>query len=308
MKRFLYTTLVLITLHATNALAQLPGQQQQQAANPVINQYDPKYKVKPIIVQTGQREVIPQNKIGVYFVRDEIALPGTATLRLASPVSVNGCFTVIQPPPILVKEPPFLRIIMQAPSIQTNTEFENNLSACEQPPKLIYTDVVLDSHELITENIRTLSFKTDILTEDYSIDVNNQRIMLFPESQIVFRPQSVPGKSNPLEYWFYPKNTILLSVPKSTNADETYALLKPLANEANLITLGSVLPDFAQNFDTETRFYFVDETGKLKKEMGEKNSIPFGKIEVTRTYTGINGHYDINESLNVFAMKPGYYD
>src|SRR5690606_26121040 len=87
----------------------------------VINQYDQKYKVKPVIIQSGRGDIIPQNKFGVYFVRASHN-PAEATLRLSSPLSVNGCIVVHQPPPDIRYEPPYLRVFLEHPSIQLDKE------------------------------------------------------------------------------------------------------------------------------------------------------------------------------------------
>lgn len=278
---------------------------EEAAPKPIINQYDKKYKVKPVVIKSGRGDIIPQNKIGVYFVRAGNN-PNEAVLRLSSPLSVNGCITLDQPPPTLEAQPPYLRVFLETPSIRLDKEIPQ--TTCQQAPQFIYSDITLTRDDLLATGINKLVLRNHLLSDTYSIDITSERIMLTPDTQVTFKPQTTAGKSNPLEFWFYPANTIILTVPKSENARETYELLKPLANEKNLITLGSVLPGFGQNLDQETRFYFVDETGALPKQMGDKNSIPFGEIQVTKTLTGMQGPYQVNETLPVFAMKPGYYD
>lgn len=330
MNKFLAALLLLISAPAFAQVPLLPGetaaptvqqQMQTQAPSPqnmpaetdaeqpkkVINQYDDKYKVKPIIVESRRGDVIPQNKVGVYFVRASDD-PAEATLRLSSPLSVNGCIIVHQPPPVIAEEPPYLRVFLENPSVQLDREARLNQTSCQQAPQFLYSDIKLNRDTLMAQGINKIVLRNNLLSDTYNLDLTSERIMLVPDTQKTFKPQDTPGKSNPLEYWFYPANTIILSVPKSKDARETYELLKPLANEKNLITLGSVLPGFGQNLDQETRFYFVDETGALPKQMGDKNSMPLGEIQVTRTFTGMQGPYDVNEKLEVFAMKPGYYD
>lgn len=299
---------LLLILNASASWAQTPetpAETEAEETEKHIDQYDPKYKVKPILVESGRGDIIPQNKVGVYFVRASNNA-NEAVLRLSSPLSVNGCMTIDQPPPVLEAQPPYLRVFLENPSIRIDKEVRQ--TACQQAPQFIYSDIILTRDDILATGIDKLVLRNNLLSDTYKIDITSERITLTPDTQVTFKPQETPGKSNPLEFWFYPANTIILSVPKSENARETYELLKPLANEKNLITLGSVLPGFGQNLDQETRFYFVDETGALPKQMGEKNSIPFGKIEVTKTFTGMQGPYQVNETLDVFAMRPGYYD
>ncbi len=319
------TTLAFLTLGAAlNASAQdlASSSAKKDEHKKIINQYDPIYKIAPsskvVTIQDDNKkptigyintDAIPVQDYGIYFIREPGTQPNEARLRISLPVSVVGCVSATPPKLRVIEEPPYLRATITPPVIKPNRTKNPGRKTCQNLANNLYVDLVLNRDAIKEHGIEKLSLRDGSTYDTFNIYLDEEKILLTGSSE-TFKPQKRPNKPNPLEYWFYPENTVILSARNTGDYDETqlFPEIKKLANEQNLITMNAVMTEFEQDEDDKNRYYFVDETGVLPKKIGDANNIAIGQIKLKQDYTGLGGDYNVTNSYEIYARKPGYYD
>jgi len=302
--------------HSTaQTLDNLPGQGR------TINQYDPRYnpganppKHTPLDAPTiapGPRNtsVIPVQDYSLFFIREPDANADEVYMRMALPLNVEGCLDIT--PPTLQKieqAPPYLRIFINPPIIRPNHKKAPD-QGCQASTQEAYLDVILNRKNIRSKNIDTLTIREGTAADEFKIHISKNKILL-TGSPATFVPRILPGKTNPLEYWFYPENTVILNTldTKDASPEETYDAIKKLANDNNMISLETAIPRYRQLYDSKNRFFFVDKSNTWPQKINENASTLLGKIELQKQRTGLNGPFTYTSNHNVFVSKPSYFD
>ena len=250
----------------------------------------------------------PHDHYAISLVRAPHLAANEVALRVSSPVAVYGCFGIEAPEITESVEAPYMTIEVSTPRLVNDETPRYGQGVCQSEGSFIVSDVTLNRDKILDQEIEKLVLKSGVMSDTYDIEIDEEHIRLSSTAPETFKRQENSGKSDPLAYWFLPDETVVLRVPMAKKEHVVYPQVKELALKRGLVPLSTILGNFDQPEDSTGRFYFADPSGIVREEIGEENSVAFGKVAVFGNYTGIDGVYSAGDMLDVMAQKPGSYD
>lgn len=272
---------------------------------PFINPYDEKYRPLADADKQNNQKIFSNSSFSINLARGAGNNP---VLRISQPVSASGCFNISMPKPETSFQGPMLWVNVGAPTITIDKTVRYAHIDCPQAPQAVQSDVVLNRDRLIENKVRRMTLKNDFGIDNYTVNLTDSKLELIPQSSTLFKPNRQIKNKNPLVFWFYPENTVVLNVPQAKANDMISDDLNKLASAKGLINLSSVVKDFPQNDTPDKSFYFVDPSGITTKSLSEGGSIHFGEVKTFETFYGPDGAYEQPKALAVFAKLPGQTD
>ena len=283
--------------------------QGEEEEEKVIWSYDKKYRPEANKLPEDPQTLLSNSEFTMHFVRSNDAGPDEAVLRFSQPVSTTGCVTVIPPTIEKMNMGVILRVTIGTPAITLDKSVRYAHIDCRQAPNNVESDVVLNRKEIAENGIRRIQFRNDFGIEDYDIELGENMLALRAKSKpALFKPNTQIRHKDPMVHYFYPKDTVVLSVPQARSVQEVEDQIKGIATQRGLIPLKSVVKDFRVLDKSRKNFYFVDQSGTTTANLEPGQSNRFGKAVIKETYFGPSGEYTEDLAIDIFARLPGTLD
>ena len=270
-----------------------------------INQYSDRYKsnTNPVYY-SGQ--AIPPGVYSLFLITPDAADPDTVILRLTSNTSVTGCANVTPPTVKQTVKGPNLWLEITDSAVEIDRSVRYAHFQCNTGRQYAGTDIVLNRTQLLADGISKIALRSPLGTDFYDVEIGDHSIHLSPKSQKYFKPLYASNRPDPLTYWFYPTNTVVLSVlDEPQNLNEA---ITDFAQGLGLVPLESMIPDFMPRLPTANTLYFTapDDARITLPDAGQ--NLTLGQIEAPRTFYGSGGTYQKPTQVAVFARRPGLED
>lgn len=266
-------------------------------------QYGGKYNQKPVNPdEEKQVRILPQGTQFIYFVRTTEEKNGEATLRLVTPVSVNGCMNMIPPTVTVRRGAGMMAFKIQDGDVALDKSVRYAHYQCHQGANVAQADIKLNRAELMENNIKSLTFQTDGGAMDrYDVAWSSERLSLIPKNAIAFKPFEGSGRIDPLSHYFYPESTIVLYAPAAgKNTDFSEAI-------KNLATSKGLAPVSFSGADAKGA-YFTDPQDILASSLAFGANAYVGTINVPEKFHGPDGVQEREKPVDVYARRPGALD
>ena len=184
---------------------------------------------------------------------------------------------------------------------------------CAQGQQTPSADIVLSRDDLIANDTKMLRLRFDRKTDIYDVVVTPQSILLMPASNALgqstyFKPLNVARVENPLKFWFYPENTMILYAPDVDAKTDVSLQIREMAAAQGLEPLETVYPGFRSPVKDPNYFYYVDSKGKYASTVKESPGYVVGQIGVEKSVYGLVADEKIVQNIDVYAKRPGTYD
>jgi hypothetical protein len=282
----------------------LLGEEEEEDNKP-INQYDEKYKPEGPASKDDKKDknFTAVNGFTLHFVRDLNVGADEAVLRISQPVSVNGCVDITMEPPVVEQRGAAISITVKQPKIVLNKKPQYSTHGCRMKMTGANADVKLNRADIMENGVKQIAFKVSGAPDTYMVDVTHNRLTLIPKTSYMFKPNIGMGMPDPMTYWFYPVNTIVLIAPRATQ-DVTEEITK-LAHRNQMVGLEDTLIGFEQPPARENKLYFVDQTGKTAKQIDTEGTVFLGQVPQLTAYRGAQGTYEKETGIDVLAHRPG---
>jgi hypothetical protein len=288
-----------------------PEQSEEDKGPKVINQYSQRFK-KDFSAET-KGNILPRHFFVMNFVQSPDADSDTATLRIASPLTLNGCVKLTPPVIESTDNGRTLRISVVPPVADVDRSVKHPHYDCKQGAFVAQADVSLSREDLEAQDVRQIAFKVDNITDYYLVELSPHELALTPRTMRAFKPRAVPGKLDSMRFRFYPDNTIVLSLPGSTaETPDVKTKLAAFAAGQGLNPLAETIPAFAspesQNASYKNSFYYIDPSNNLTNDLAANENRKLGTIDIPADFKGPEGAYQVRNQLEVYARRPGLYD
>lgn len=180
---------------------------------------------------------------------------------------------------------------------------------CNNAPQQPIANVSLSKQLLQDNGVKKIKFKTDKASVTYNVKMTDEYVQLVSDSRIApdrlrFQPLWVDGVSNTLKYWFYPENTVILSMDGASKDLALESSLKELARSKGLTPLDDMFPDHKHYRKKANMYYFVDKEGRYKNVSNEL----FDYVQADAMKYGLEADEPIKKNVAVFIRKPGQYE
>jgi hypothetical protein len=242
----------------------------------------------------------------VNFVRTSGASFDEATLRISMPVLVNGCVKVKMVPAKVQQLGSNLSITVEKPEVRLSKEPRYSQHSCGMKASGASVDVKINRADLMENGIKQIALKSKGSGGDtYYVEATHDNLTLIPKSTQIFKPNDSVSMPDPLSYWFYPANTVVLSV--SRIAGDLSPEIRQLAHNKGMVGLDDTIAGFEQPAG-QNKLYFVDQSGATVAKIKEGGTTSVGQIPETQIFSGPQGEYEKQVGLDVMAHLPGLLD
>lgn len=282
---------------------------QAEGTSGIFNPYDPQYRpVHYMNTMAQHRKSLTGSRFNLRFIRptDDNTSDQTAILRFSQTVTIGGCAHMTVPEPDILMNGQMMIVTLPDPviTVQKNKRYAHY--ECGDVPKEINIDLPLKRASIANDNIKTLLLRNRFGADRYTVDLRDSALSIYPQTTLIFEPAVISGNQDPLQYWFYPRDTIIAEVPTAQGGDvfwemEQWALTK------NLVPLDLKLKGFLQPSQTN-KIYYVDESGQTAPHLTRDKMVPVGHIVLKEQWYGSNGPYKKNTTFQITAKKPGLYE
>lgn len=217
---------------------------------------------------------------------------GEAVLRMMAPNAISGCPMIGPLKTEMNVNSIYLDITVDGYTIDQNN-LETHRGACDTARQYAYADIPLDRALLHGNNVAEIRFTVNNDMDYYTVDLNEERLELLPRRQMRVKPAGgADAATGGLTFWYYPKGTVILSVPAAPAGSDTTSTLDQFASQHGLKRLDSVMHGFSAIAGKAGQAYYIDETGAL--------GAVAGKTPVTVGTTIIDGR-----TVDVYGRQPG---
>lgn len=228
------------------------------------------------------------------------------TIRFSNLGNVTGCASMTD----FVVKSTQKKTEMQVEN--TDREIERDWSKtrysnydCEIMMNEAYFDVPLDVTQLTANNIKKISVKSTKYGSfmDVNVDATPQKITFSTAFKDI---PGMPTLKTSGVYWLYPPRTVILYAPSAKAGQDVIPQLKEFAVQKGLKPIEQILPGFTLADSATNYYFFFDPTGDIRDKItSPDDSLPVGKMTVSRTVYGANGPVEEPMSLDVHASMPG---
>ncbi len=174
-------------------------------------------------------------------------------------------------------------------------------------------EIVLGKEELLKRNTDMIRMRLGKLTDFFDVDISEDWVMISPAQRTgalnkFYQPLRMPGVINPLRLWFYPENTVILTVPDANKQGGSSKGLSEAASRMGLVPLTDIIYDFKSPLAAGGHYYYVDEKGDVAAKVPQGVRRKIGSIAVEKTVYGLEGDEVVTEQTDIFARRPGPYE
>ncbi len=259
------------------------------------------------------------------FVRDPKAAPNEATLRLSQSYSVSGCVN-IKPMTVTPRiAGQRLEYTVSEPVVTLSKEPQYSQFDCKPSVNTVTTDIVFNRDIILEKKINKVTLRGPGGQDQYEIYANEHTLSLYTKvrdpmtgkyvkssdgkGKEAFKPLKSTQRDDPLTYWFYPENTLVLYVPgTSENPGQLAERVHELAGKYGMIEAKFAMPGFVSPLKDQNVFYYVDQVGLHANKIRQNGAGPFGNITVKEMFQGPEGPHEKDTVVAVYARLPGLMD
>lgn len=230
---------------------------------------------------------------------------GQFILRLEAKDGISGC-AKLSP---LSYEVSFSGIYMDVTISDYTVDMRNpgktTLYGCAFAPQTPAADIPLNISDIKDKGTKRIRFHADGLLEYYDIKYTDSHITLAlspdgPPGPKRYRPLAANGIKDPLTFWFYPQNTLVLYAPAARKDENMGAAIEAFARTKGLTPLQEIYSDFSPPLAPPAFYYYVDSTGFFNGLVIGESGSAVGTLNINRK-TG-------PDVLYLFARRPGRYE
>ena len=254
-----------------------------------------------------QIEEVPEEAISI-FSRDHYQVEfldapddsiSKFTMRLSSFGQLSGCASMTKP----IVETKSTAQAIAVEVVDSEIKLDNKKPRytnydCKIKQNRSFFDVVLDRDELIENNIKEIKL-TSVEYGDFTtseIDVNEERFIL--------KVKTYYGDLF-IKYFFFPKNTVILSTPFAKSGQSSVELLKEYARLQGLKAADDHFEDYILPHHKEHEIAFVDRWNRIMPLIDNPDETQvIGQVTAYRRVYGVNGPVDEPYDLDVYASVP----
>jgi len=173
---------------------------------------------------------------------------------------------------------------------------------CQMTSGAAYTDIPFNKNDLIDNGVNKIEIKSKNAGKLFDIKIipSDSKITLETELKTPVRVTE-DEKKKKLHYWFYPKNTVVLSVHGMQRDPDSMAKLKTFALGRGLIPLHDTLDGFPMPKPDAKELFYIDNANLLKNVQDSEKPIVIGNISKTEQFEGPQGAYEKAKQVSVFA-------
>jgi hypothetical protein len=269
-----------------------------------------KKKQKPYEIRFGQ--CIALTNLGMLLMRSPELQDGQFVLRmLVNEKTINGCIH----PKDFETETKYsgrsfdidIKSIALDPESLKSKAPHYECAATMQNPKL---DVVLNVADLKKNGTKYIRIKSGFITDYYDLQITDNKVELLHSDTMspmqYYKPYKNQLVADPLTLWFYPKGTLILSVPDADPADKTIkSKIEQFAAARGMKPLNAMIMEFESPLVKTTDYYYVDTAGTVQVE----NNPVIGSISMQATRFGLQEDENAADvGLSVYARTPRVYE
>lgn len=224
------------------------------------------------------------------------------TLRLRAPLEYSGgCWTV--GPLEVDREVQGSAMIVSVRGFRINPAARTGQS-CNPLSRHAVADIPLGREEI--KAIKTIRFKLGTRTDEYSLNLENDSVVLTPVSMTSFKPFSSGSGADSLRQAFIAGNLVALFVPATHAGEDLANAIEDFARSRGLVPYGDPgAEDLAPVMYGNKVYYFLDTKRVVSSKAGRGDPRPVGTILRKRTVREVPGFPGgVAERLDVYAAVP----
>jgi hypothetical protein len=272
-------------------------------------QYDNKYK-KGQQPDTGKKDdeeeekkltnILPSGTQKLIFVRKADTKPNEVVLRMMTPLSIDGCASIVPPVVSQRKNGPMITYKIEDPTIALDQLTQYYHFQCDNRSNTASADITINRDDLLSGKVKTMTFQGITgMMDIYDVTVTQEKIAMVPRTNGAFQPITNSSKVDPLSYTFYPENVVILYAPSSPRGSDLTTEIAALAQSKGLVESTVIGPK---------GYYFIDQSGALAGSLDFNANAYVGKVKAQETFQGANGSYQVDKVVDVYAKRPGMMD
>ncbi|MCB1652087.1 MAG: hypothetical protein KDI46_08550 [Alphaproteobacteria bacterium] len=283
-----------------------------------VNQYDPKYRPQPGVPGMNKNEdeiyesstLITNGQLKVDIVRPEHSEPGELAFLIHFPGAFSGCMDLTDPVIESKTLGRIMRIEIKPPRLNVERNYtEYSQHACEVKRAAAQAEYVFTRDDLLQNNINKIQLiikhRGPLL--DYDVKPGEERVLFTAKLTDLMR-LGLPYKNgvNKQEFWFYPKNTLVLyNSGLDFGKEETGRKIAEMARAKGLVPLTDIYPEFRTTKENRNKMYFVDQGGVYAAQLATHGTVNIGSIQLGEMYYGPEGPEERRINKPVYARVPG---
>lgn len=235
--------------------------------------------------------------------------PDEFAIRLTSPDTVVGCFAISDLYYAGFFKEIYADIYLNGYEMDLRGQPNAPHYNCDLGYKNATAWVKMNRNDLIANGIKQYRIWNGPFANYYTIDMAKNKITLRASQQmgpVKFTPHST-GTYDPLTFWFYPQNTVLLYAPQARPDDDFEDKIRAFAEEKGMVPLDAVYPEFNSPLATGGFYYYVDRQNVIASTPGIESGLRLGAITIQKTVYGLKGDETAAQEMKIFARSPGMY-
>jgi hypothetical protein len=262
--------------------------------------YDRKYYVKTpsrVFISLQRGPNLPADKVVLHLALDDAytGCPKLGDLAATTSIEQSSVSVVVSDYTVDMRRLP---------------QYVQQCSTKQQYPSV---DIVMSKDDLIGHGIANIRMQMGKGIDIYDLSVDNEKMMLVPSQSsggaaVSFRPQNIRNVQNPLMHWFYPENTLILTIPTLASDAETGQQIAAFAEKNGLTPLQHIYPDFHSPLVARNHFYYVDTKGDIAAKIKPGNPGAIGMVSIMKPVYGLIADETAEEDAAVFARRPDIYE
>ncbi len=244
--------------------------------------------------------IFPRTFYVVSFFNNPNISESDFTMRLSAFGEVTGCAHMSGDSLEIKRVNDTIRLKVTDPEIELDNEKPRYSNYdCEIKNNKAYIDVPLSRDELIKNKIKKFQLKS----EKYGNFIESQ--VNISKEKIEFTANASKTSSSMITFWFFPKNSLVLSAPKAKIGQDIQDLIREFGISRGLIPMDKALKGYEMPHNMKNSMFFTNPSGHIIKQinnMGE--NIEIGTITPTRTVYTSEGSIQEPYSLSITASFP----
>ncbi|QQG37092.1 MAG: hypothetical protein HYS17_04825 [Micavibrio aeruginosavorus] len=248
----------------------------------------------------------PLRNVNITLTRDVSLMPGQFIIHAEEGGAYSsGCAELSQIPVEVEYLANFLRLTYHNYILDSRDQLKGTGTTCNKPMSPPTAKVILDSAMLAAKGIEKIRFMYHGQPIEADLELSDQRVRMWPAlSREGLADMQVGNiKTVPSTVWFYPENTVILSVPGAKTEQELADLREKvdrLATSRGLSPLEDHLTGFKSPLKDKTAFYYVAKGDRYSQAQGEL----LDYVSVDSVKFGLEADEPIQKPLAVHIRRP----
>lgn len=235
------------------------------------------------------------------------------TVRLANPSQYSGCAHMIDGDATTEIQGGIAKSNITETEIQLAHHPRYTNHDCVIKQNISFIDIPMNRDELMQGGITTLAFSSnygdlgsyEILVSEEKIDIIIPYTPSKPgENQKITTKQAPMNKDYTLRFWFFPKNSVMLSAPHARLGTDVREHLNKFAQKRGLVPMEKVFEGYEVPRNSNHYALFTDPNGLVTNQLGNRKTTILGTIDITRKAFDINGPKEQVSPIEVRASYP----